>query len=529
MIGGVLAVMLVSCSADPSARTAESLPEQAAKRVDYLVIAARSAEDELAPLVALRRQQGLAVEVLALEDIGRGAPPSNEDIKRAIAQVADAPGSKLHYVLLAGHPRGAPALPAFTRKQGEWAYGWGDQTFLSDHEYALFDRHPLAVGRLPARTDGELAAMVEKVVRYELTPPGAWQKRVMVVGGPADFGPVADALIEWQATTLLDRVLPYDYDVNVLFAKADSPYAYRFDKLGQKIVTDLNQGALLAVYAGHGNEDSFDNVYFRGYSFPIGTAYDLEGVDVQSGAPFFISLTCHTGAFGAERRSLGETLAMNPHGPVAVFGSSEVSHPYPNFLYAEALLDTLLEKRTATLGDAIVSAKRSLPEKRILAAEILDFADHGAIKDEHLYLYNLLGDPATRLRYPERATVALEASSLLPGGRVHGSATATELGDGDATITIETERTALKGELETIGRFDSGPIDKAFEIMAKNYAMATDKIVSRHDAKMQSGRVAIDLAAPLAPGKYVVKVLLAGSAGVASTHARFEVAAAKSD
>ena len=31
--------------------------------------------------------------------------------------------------------------------------------------------------------------------------------------------------------------------------------------------------------------------------------------DATGGAPVFISLTCHTGAFGLERRSLGETLA----------------------------------------------------------------------------------------------------------------------------------------------------------------------------------------------------------------------------
>lgn len=512
----------VGCSADPGATAPARLEQRLSRpQPDYLVIAPRSAADELAPLVELRRREGHEVLLLALEDIApMGA--STEEIRRAVSTVADAPGARLRFVLLAGHPLGSPPLPTFSHRQGDWAYGWGNMTFSSDHDYALFERHHLAVGRLPARTDGELAAMVDKIVRYELEPPGAWQKRVMVVGGPADFGPVADALIEWQATTLLDQVLPYDYDVNVLFAKADSPYAYRFDKLGQKIVDDINQGALLAVYAGHGNPESFDNVYFRGYLFPIGTMFDIEGVDVTSGAPFFISLTCHTGAFGRARRSLGETLAMNPKGPVAVFGSSEVSHPYPNFLYAETLLENLLEKRVATLGEAIVEAKRTMPERRILAAELLDFADHDAIKEEHLALYNLLGDPATRLRYPARAKTTLRVSSLPPSGLVEGEAAAPELGDGEATVTIETERTALKGDLETISR-DAGSIELAFEAMAKNYAIATDKIVTTKRVAMRAGIVPISLGAPLAPGRYILKVLLSGKNGVASTHARFEV------
>lgn len=512
----------VGCSSDPGAKAGAPTAAAPQPHPDYLVIAPRSAADELAPLVELRRRQGHDVLVSAIEDIAP-AGPSSDAIRAAIAAVADAPGSKLRFVLLAGHPLGAPALPTFTHRQGDWAMGWGDVTFSSDHDYALFERHHLAVGRLPARTDGELAAMVDKLVRYELGPPGAWQKRVMVVGGPADFGPVADALIEWQATTLLDQVLPYDYDVNVLFAKPDSPYAYRFDKLGQKIVDDMNQGALLAVYAGHGNPESFDTVYFRGYRFPIGTMYDLEDVDVRAGAPFFISLTCHTGAFGRARRSLGETLAANPNGPVAVFGSSEVSHPYPNFLYAETLLENLLEKRASTLGEAIVMAKRAMPEKRILAAELLDFADHDAIKEEHLALYNLLGDPATRLRYPAHATTTLDSALVPPNARVTGNARAAELGDGEATITIETERSALRGELETISR-DSGPIFQAFETMVKNYAIAADKVVARRIVPMKAGLAPIELEAPSTPGRYVVKVLLSGTGGVASTHARFEVA-----
>jgi len=524
----VLATMLLACSADGPGRMAAK-PPPPTSTVDYLVIAARSAEDELAPLVALREQQGHDVKFLALEDIAEPAErgrPSAPSVRRAIKSLAGAPGSKLKYVLLAGHPSASPALPTFARKQGEWSFGWGDQMFLSDHEYALFEEHGLAVGRLPVRSDTELAVVVEKIVRYETAPAGDWQRRVMVVGGPADFGPVADALIEWQATTLLDEVLPYDYDVNVLFAKADSPYAYRFDRLGQKIVSDLNQGALLAVYAGHGNEDSFDNVYFRGYSFPIGTAYDLAALDVVNGAPFFISLTCHTGAFGGDRISLGETLALHPRGPVAVFGSSEVSHPYPNFLYAETLLDSLLEKRLTTLGDAVVAAKKALPQKRIFAAEILDPDDHDAIKDEHLYLYNLLGDPATRLRYPARASVDLGPGAITAGGRIEGSASAPGLGDGDAVVTLETERTVLRGDLETIGRSESIPIERSFETMAKNHAIATDKIVSRKEVKMTAGRVPIELDAPPSAGRYVVKVLLNGAGGVASTHARVVVDAA---
>jgi hypothetical protein len=444
-------------------------------------------------------------------------------VRGAIRKLVDAPGSRLRFVLLAGDPLGSPALPAFGGKLGEWAYEWQGSPYLSDHPYAAFDSRPLAVGRLPARTEADLTAMVSKIVHYEAAPAGAWQRRVMVVGSPANFGPVADTFIEWQATTLLDQLLPYDYDVNVLFAKADSPYAYRFDRFGEKIIGDINAGALLAVYAGHGNPESFDDTYWRGYRFPIGTVTDLAALDAAKGAPVFISLTCHTGTFGGERRSIGETLALNTNGPVAVFASSQVSHPYPNFLFAEALLENLLEKPAPTLGDAVVAAKLALPSRRILAAELLDPGDHEATKDEHLRLYNLLGDPATRLRYPRKASVELSAARVTPGGKVRITASATDFAEGDALITMETERREVKPGLVPLDLSETAPLEATFAAMAKNHAIATDKVVSKSELRMASGRAVAELDAPSKPGRYVVKVLLSNGRDVATAHARFDV------
>lgn len=513
---------LVACAGEATrSDTAANAPPE--DHPDYLLVAPRAFEDELAPLVALRTSQGHEVAFIAVEDIGD--KPRPEDVNAAIRRHAEAKGSRVRFVLLAGDPTGSPALPSFRGRLGEWAYEWKDSPYFSDQPYAQFDKRPLAVGRLPARSEAEMSAMVGKIVRYETVPAGDWQRRVMVVGSPANFGPVADAVIEWQATTLLDQLLPYDYDVNVLFAKPDSPYAYPFDRLGKKIIEDINAGALLAVYAGHGNPESFDDAYFQGFRFPIGTVQDLDALDAKSGSPVFISLTCHTGTFGAERRSIGETLMLNQKGPVAVFASSQVSHPYPNYLFAETLLENLLGKRTATLGEGIVAAKLQMPGRRILAAELLDPGDHDATKAEHLYLYNLLGDPATRLRYPQQASMELSATRVAAGSTLRITANAAGLGDGTARVTLETERREVKPGMTPVDMTGRTAIDTAFETMSKNHALACDKVVERSEKPVKGGKLVTEIAVPSKPGRYVIKALLSNGKEIAATHARFEVEA----
>src|SRR5262249_3888247 len=153
---------------------------------------------------------------------------------------------------------------------------------------------------------------------------GSWPRRLALFAGPANFGPVADRLIETTAFRLLDDEVSYDYDIDVVFAKPESPYAYRFDRLRDKLVSDLNQVPLIAAYVGRGSYSSFDEVAFRNPWYGIARVEDAARLQIPSGKPFFLSFTCNTGAFdlGSGRLSMAEELILNPDGPIAVFASS---------------------------------------------------------------------------------------------------------------------------------------------------------------------------------------------------------------
>jgi hypothetical protein len=181
-------------------------------------------------------------------------------------------------------------------------------------------------------------------------------------------------------------------------------------------------------------------------------------------------------------------MIMDPGGPVAVFASSDVSHPYPNLLYAQALLDAFILKRTPTVGEAVFAAKRDMLKRSIPFASLLVPGDHAAIKREHLTLYNLLGDPATRVQLPLAAKVEVDKKVAKPGERVTVSVASEELTEASLVVTLETERIALKPGMVSSPALEAMPVEQAFEAMAKNYEIASDKILAHHQGDVDRGR-----------------------------------------
>src|SRR5207245_9343225 len=64
----------------------------------------------------------------------------------------------------------------------------------------------VAVGRLPARTEDEARAMVQRTLAYEHdTRPGERRRRLTVPAGLPAFHPAVDALVERVAIAYLGR------------------------------------------------------------------------------------------------------------------------------------------------------------------------------------------------------------------------------------------------------------------------------------------------------------------------------------
>jgi Peptidase family C25 len=558
-LAGCCLVLLGCGGAAPGAQAPPAAPVRAPAHaeVDYVAVGPRALLAAIEPLLAHREAHGHIVARLAVEDLLAHRAEGAGDAEAVAAAIAARAGEKLRFVLLAGDAPGpgeeaagfTPVPTFYLAKMGYENHhpsehvhphpGWNEhdheaprlgELYASDLPYSkVGDRHgPIAVGRAPVRTPEEASAFAAKVVGYEtVKPEGAWRRRIEVFGGPANFGAVADSLIESTATRLLDTEIPYDFDVRVVFPKLDSAYAVPFPDLRRRLAGDLGEGALIAAYVGHGADTAFEDVHFHDRWFEIGTAEDAAALRIGDGKPFFISIACNTGAYDLPygQRSLGEAMVLNPGGPIAVFAASRESHPYPNALYGQALIEAFIQKQAPTLGEGLSDARRRMREIEMPVATLLFDTDIGDLKEEHEGLYNLLGDPATALRYPAAARLSLAGSAgdAAPGGDLSVNVEVPAIPAGTAILTVETPRSVIRGELVSPRELEAMADDAAWAAMRRNYEVASNKVVARLEQPIAGGRASFKVSAPGAAGEYELKVFAAGGGEAAAGHLRVRV------
>lgn len=530
----VLASTAVGCAAQPAVRAETALltsepvtAKPTTASTDYLVVTPPAFAQALAPLVEHRRAQGHRVKIVSR------AFASADAIRSVIRAEHARSGAELRYVLLAGDAasewdrrEGHPdRLPTFYLKK--LRYGGGNGAYAhrgvypSDAPFAEIDGEiALAVGRVPVRSARETEQFVAKLLRYETTAvTNPWPRRLVLRAGTADFGAMTDRAIERAALGLLNDSVPYDFDLHVTFAKEGSHYANRPDQLQLSLQQDAARGALFFAYVGHSGRSSFQSMAFRGWRYSLGKSDDFASMVITEGAPVFLSLACDAGAFDMDegRRSISEEAVLNPQGPIAAFASSRVSHPYPNFLYGEAFIESFLVKRPPTLGEGLVAMKKDMLAGFDLIGEMLSKTDTDDLKTEHVGLYNLLGDPATRLRYPEALKLDVSGEAQ-PGQPIRVRVQSPVAGD--AIVTLETQRSVIAHDLTDVSSLPDG---EALRKMADNHRLANDKRLQEKRVVIDA-RVEVTMVVPEAPGHYVVKAFVTSRDGqrFASGHLRMK-------
>lgn len=436
--------------------------EERGGEVDWLAACPAPLQGALGPLVEARRAEGLRVEVLGL-DPAAGPGGARE---RVLARVRAA---RPRYLLLVGD---VDAIPEFVVADAitDRPYGDTDGDGLPD----------VAVGRIPTGDAGELARVVRHLLAYEReAPAGPWRKECALLAGEGGFGPAADAAIEQVfSRAVAERIHP-GYDVELLWASPRSPFCFPPEELGEYVAGRVDRGALFMAWVGHGQVESVDDLAVR---LPDGTTRRYPILDLArvpalrtARAPVFVAIACYTGRFSAPGRSIGEALLLSGQGPVAFLGASEVSHPVLNGLLGLALVDELLSGTgPLRLGPAVDRARIQLirPKRedalRAFAVNMGRLADPNLSLERelprHVDMYNLLGDPATRLMRPGEA-IELAAGEAVAGGalRVTGRLPA---GLPGVTLTLEAPRDR---------KIPAGP---AGEGERERFARANDRVLT---------------------------------------------------
>jgi uncharacterized repeat protein (TIGR01451 family) len=358
---------------------------------EYVILTAPQFAAEAQPLAAFHEAEGKSVAVVSVDDVydefnfGERTPFAIRDfLKTGSDTWKNAP----KYLLLLGDasvdPRDYLGLGSFdfvpTKLIATAELMTASDDWFSDFENNSTAR--IATGRLPARSPDDARLMISKILSYAHGTASDWNSRALMVADADD-----PTMSFSQQSQTVQQFLPKSITSTDVFAGALGTAAAR-----QNLVDGINNGQLLVNYNGHGSVEVWSS----------GALFD----GTQAGAltngnklPLFVIMNCLNGFFhDVYTESMAEALMLSPNGgAVAVWASSGLTAPDPQFAMNRTLAKTLFAGSNVALGDAVLGAKSSVADRDVKRTFIL------------------FGDPAMRLQVPQAAP-ATETPTPKPVG-----------------------------------------------------------------------------------------------------------------
>lgn len=486
---------------------------------EHVIVSTTDLLPEAQRLAAHRRAQGLASVAVPAREVYEAyaeGEPDPQALRAFLLRLRERrEGPPLRYVLLAGDAlrdradlatAGAPGLETLPVLLARTIYNGAtpaDALFV-ERERDSGVGAPV-VGRLPFRTRAEAAAFVERLIAYETRPPvDATRGRVDFLANEARFGPLIDRLIESFFRGVVTRMIPAEMEVGLTFASATSPFLWPPREFGAKVLDDINRGALFYTYVGHGFAQGFDSLQIGAERHGVLHLSDVPRVDIRGTPPVLFAIACTTAEFDHPARTgLGEALLARPRGPIAYVGATRICHPAGNVFLGRSLARAMFRAGTAgarRLGDVLARARDEVLDPSNDDRTELSMVTAGALlalppgsslerlKREALWLYNLLGDPATRLALPD---LALGVEAARAGEDVEVAVTGAPEG---AVVEV---RLVLPRDRMHPGRPITrglAPLDRgASEAIRTNHAHANDKVLRRARGTVEGGRARVRL------------------------------------
>ena len=370
-------------------------------QIDYIIITHKdigwdgggNPNDWLDDLVNLREDGGLSVKAVDIEDIydefsyGLYSPVAIRDFLAYAYSNWQTPAPQ--YVILVGDGsfdykdnlnigtiNYVPGYMVDTAYMGE---AITDEYFVKiSGDDALPDMY---IGRLPAASEAQAQAMVDKIKSYEeILHAKDWRQNVLLLADDQveDYEAIFETMNEDAAA-----LMPSKMTALRGYLGSSTPAA-----INSFIDTTIGSGALIMNYSGHGALKSWGSPF-------IFEDTHVSSLDNNGKYPFVIGMSCLAGNFGfvsaskGQVPSLAETLLLaDAEGAVAAFMPTAMTTTPGQRILNAALFEALFSDDIRGLGPAILSAKQVL------------LANGGAVFEEVSETFLLFGDPALGLKIP---------------------------------------------------------------------------------------------------------------------------------
>ena len=269
------------------------------------------------------------------------------------------------------------------------------------------ERVDLGIGRIPARTVGDAATVVQKILAYESPATrGDWRTRFTFVADDQFPNVWDDDLHVLNADVTAERAQAADPSVTLRKVYGPSYPSVvtargRLRPQATEAVREaLEEGTLVWNYSGHGGPTGLGDEEYL-------TEEIVASLDNADRLPVWVTATCSFGKFDiADFQSLAERVLLRAGGggvamltTVRLVYTSSSPDSGNNFGLNIELTEQMLQRaddgRPSRLGDALYRTKNTAV---------------GASTNNRKF--NLLGDPAMRLGLPERSLAVTAPAAL---------------------------------------------------------------------------------------------------------------------
>lgn len=264
------------------------------------------------------------------------------------------------------------------------------------------DKIDIGVGRISARTVSEATIAVNKIESYITNrEAGAWQNQLCFMGDDGnsnahmnDADAVARLVEENYPNLVVKRVMWDAYN------RVSSSTGNRYPDATRVIKQQMQQGALMMNYSGHGGAASFSHEYVVQLpDFQASTSLRL---------PLWVTASCDIMPFDGQEANIGEAALFNPNGgAIAFYGTTRTVYQAQNRLMNHSFTRYVLSKddagRPLPIGEAVRLTKNELITTGVFTGyDSKGNETRSTDRSENRMQYSLLGDPAVRLAMPTR-------------------------------------------------------------------------------------------------------------------------------
>jgi len=369
-------------------------------RADYLTHANRLADFR-------RTNSGLNVKVVDIQDIYDEFSTGKQDIvairnfMRYVYENASSPENRIQYLGIIGDssvdfkdrlPGNNNIVPTY---QSLSSYATTAASFMSDDFYTIMDpnegtmlssdKMDFAVGRLMVETQQQAEEAIDKIFQYETRASyDTWRNNFILVSDDVDED-WEHASIQVNLDNLGDEISANKPNINVkkihsdAFQQQTSAGGDRYPRVNEEIQNQVEVGATVLNYFGHGGEDGLAQER-------IVTQTNVEEWQNQCRYNIFLTVTCEFTRFDNPLRlTAGEMSYRNPRGgpvgmitttrAISVSAGVEVNRKLAPFLFDYA-------NNKISVGEAVRLAKNDI-----------------STNERRIMFY--LGDPALKIPFPE--------------------------------------------------------------------------------------------------------------------------------